>query len=113
LSILEDPTWDLSYIAGKVNFVRILDQVSNRMGETLRYGGPDPSIASESISIFARTSAKLGKLKTLFETQMVSTQSELEQMGNMDAGDFMILENMAGFWELDQFNLMGGNWGGL
>jgi len=113
LSILEDPTWDLSYVAGKVNFARILDEVGSRMREALRYGGQDPSITSESISVFARTSAKLGKLKMLFETQMASTQSAPEQMGSMDVGDLMILENMAGFWELDQFNLMGGDWGGF
>jgi hypothetical protein len=113
LSIFEDPTWDLHYVAEKMNFLCIVNQICNRMEEALRYGGTESSNASESISIFARATAKLRKLNVMFEAQMASAQSAPDQMGNLDTGDIMNLENMGGFWEQDWFDIMGGNWGGL
>jgi hypothetical protein len=115
LSIFEDPTWDLHYVAEKVNFIRTVDQICNRMGEAeaLRHGATEPSNASEGISVFARAAAKLRKLNVMFEAQMASAQSAPDPMGNLDTGDIMNLENMVGFWEQDWFDIMGGNSGGF
>ena len=113
LSILEHPTWDLTYVVEKIDFGRLLEELSNRMREAMRYGGPVPVATSESMNIFANTSSKLEKLKTLFETQMASTQPASQEMDSMVSGDLMNWETMSGFWELDQFNLFAGNWSGL
>jgi hypothetical protein len=113
LSIFEDPTWDLHYVAEKVNLLRVVDQLCNRMGEAVRYGGTESSDASESISSFERTATKLRKLRAMFEAQMASAQSVPDQMGNLDTGDIMNSENMRGFWEQDWFSIMSGNGGDL
>jgi hypothetical protein len=110
LSIFEDPTWDLHYVTEKVDLLRIVDRLCSRMGEVARWGAAESSNASESISIFERTAAKLRKLRVMFETQMATAQSVPDQMGNLDTGDMMNSENMVGFWEQDWFNIMGGNW---
>jgi hypothetical protein len=110
LSIFEDPTWDLHYVAEKVNLLRIVDHLCNRMEEAARFGGTEPLNTSESISSFERTAAKLRKLRPMFEAQMASVQSVPDQMGDLDTRDIMNSENMVGFWEQDWFNIMGGNW---
>jgi hypothetical protein len=53
LSIFEDPTWDLQYVAEKVNFLHIIDRSSSQMEEAMRYGLTRLSNASECMNIFA------------------------------------------------------------
>jgi hypothetical protein len=110
LSLFADPTWDLHYVVEKVNLLRIVDQICIRMDDAVKYGGAELPNASESISSFQRTAAKLRKLRVMFEAQIASAQSAPDQLGNLDAGDITNSENMVGFWEQDWFNIMGGNW---
>jgi hypothetical protein len=115
LSIFEDPTWNLHYVAEKVNFLDIVDKIRIRMEQAVIYGETNPSSVSEitSACVFARAAAKMKKLKAMFEAWMPSTQSAPDQMSNFDTGYTNNLENMVGFWEQDWFDFMGGNSGGL
>ena len=112
LSTFEDPMWDLHYVAEKVNLLRIVDRICIIFDEAMRHGGTESSSnVSESISLFPRIVGKLRKLKVLFEAQLASAQPAPDQMGNLNTGDPMNLENMERFWEQDWFDIMGDNFG--
>jgi hypothetical protein len=114
LSSFEDPTWDLRCVTEKVNLAGVVDQICTHLeeAEALTLGGTEPPNTYDPIHIFTRTRQKLRKLSGLFEAQMAYVQpAPDDQMGGLDTGDMMNLENMAGFWDQDLFDIMRTNWG--
>jgi hypothetical protein len=112
LSFFEDPAWDLQYVEQKVKFVRVVNQLCDNLREAFESGGAEAANAVENLNVFARTEARLRKLGAVFEAQMVPVQSEADQTGNLNSSEIMDLENMAGLWESDWFDIMGANWSG-
>lgn len=113
LSTFEDPTWDLQYVAAKVNFSGIVDQICNHMDDALRYGGSELSNSSECVTIFTRITPKLRMLNVIYESRMSSMQSATGRIGDLSGADTINIENMVESWEQDLFDIVDGNWWGL
>ncbi|KAH8807091.1 hypothetical protein F5884DRAFT_788514 [Xylogone sp. PMI_703] len=111
LTFFEDQTWDLHYVSEKLSFTRIIDQLCERVEEAQSYGGTEPSNNPESNNVFAHAASKLRKLNAIFEAQFASINSTINQIGSLDTGDMMNLDNAVGSWEQDWFDIVGHNFG--